>query len=239
MLVPVTQRLRREIVDDPKADLRDSPQIVGKLEHFAVARIGHDAFGQHQNFLGTFTDVGEKLLPQGAVGEIEPDPIKPAIGALVGKPRLLEIDHVREVHLDPAQRVWQLYPVGPRIETGAEIENCVDPLLDCLFEELVDDHRADHDRPAADEGIGHGFEDLASMVAGQRPGQGVAEKGLRSVALQRAKAGDQESRIGDVLNNLIMRLGLLVGVGEAESTGGQNCGEPDPYRKRSLPQRAQ
>lgn len=62
------------------------------------------------------------------------------------------------------------------------------------------------------------------MLAGQRPGQGVAEQGLRSLALQRAEADDHESRIGDVLDNLIHQA-------QVSCWGGEERGEAKPIRR--------
>ena len=78
--------------------------------------------------------VGKELLAQGAIGKIEFDAFERAVGALAGEARLLELDDMREVDLDPAQRRRQVHAIGPGVEAGAEIDDSVDAAGDRLAE---------------------------------------------------------------------------------------------------------
>jgi len=146
--------------------------------------------------------IGQELAASGAVGEIELDALEPAIWLLAGEAFLLQRDHMRVIHLDPAERLRQGHAVGPRIEPGAEIENGVDAFGEGLIDEIVDDDRADHHRPRAHEGFRHGRQNVLVVIAGELCRQRIAEKGVGPFILGSAEASHHEGRVGNVLDHL-------------------------------------
>jgi hypothetical protein len=136
--------------------------------------------------------IGQELAASGAVGEIELDALEPAIWLLAGEAFLLQRDHMRVIHLDPAERLRQ----------GAEIENGVDAFGEGLIDEIVDDDRADHHRPRAHEGFRHGRQNVLVVIAGELCRQRIAEKGVGPFILGSAEASHHEGRVGNVLDHL-------------------------------------
>jgi hypothetical protein len=153
-------------------------QIVSKISDVLVGQIGDHTLGENEELVRAGADIGEELSPESPIGEVEADALEPAARLLACEPRLFQLDHVREIDLDPAERVRQVDAVGPRIEPGAEIEDGVDACGDRLPDVVVDDHGADHDRPGADEVPRHGGQDLLAMLADELRGKGVAEQRL-------------------------------------------------------------
>ena len=84
------------------------------------------SLGDDEHALRRGTHRAEQLAAGEAVGEVDAQGLVDAAGALAGQDRLLVVEHVGEVDVDPAERGRQLQPPGTRVETGGEVEDGVD-----------------------------------------------------------------------------------------------------------------
>jgi hypothetical protein len=91
----------------------------------------------------------------------------------------------------------------PRVEAGTEIQHGVDPVGHSLLDEGIDDDGPDHHRPVADKRLRQRGEDFPAVLAGDLPGERIAEQRLRPVGFQTPDARDHEGRIGDILDELL------------------------------------
>lgn len=80
------------------------PEIVGELRDILIGQIGNHPFGEHEDLARAGVNIGEEPSPQRPIGEIELDAFEPAARLLVSQPRFFQLDHVREIDLDPAER---------------------------------------------------------------------------------------------------------------------------------------
>src|SRR6185312_7848506 len=140
----VQEQLVRETIDDPIARLLHRTQIVSQVSHVSLGQIRNHAFGDHQKLARVPAHIVEQLPSLRAIGEIKREAFEPAIGTLLGKLLVLDVDDGGKIDLDPAQRLRQLQAVRPGVEAGAEIEDGVGPLRDRLLDKIVNDDSADH-----------------------------------------------------------------------------------------------
>src|SRR5262249_4089297 len=152
-------------------------KIYSKISDVLVGQIANHTAGENAELVRAGAAIGEELSRESRIGEVGADALEPAARLLACEPRLFQLDHVREIDLDPAERVRQVDAVGPRIEPGAEIEDGVDACGDRLPDVIVDDHGADHDRPGA-EGPRHDGQDLLAMLADELRGKRSRNSGF-------------------------------------------------------------
>lgn len=105
------------------------------------------------------------------------------------------------VDLDPQQRRRQAHAIRTCIEAGAEVDNGIGAFHDGPQDEVVDDAGADRHRPAGHRRDARQVpQDVAPVFAGQAFGEWIVEQRIVPACFERAKRGDHECRVGDVLD---------------------------------------
>jgi hypothetical protein len=129
------------------------------------------------------------------VCEIGTDPQELATGPGIGQITVLFVYQWRQIDLDPTQGLGKFEPIGPRVETGGEIDDTVETVGDCTLEEIIDELRARNDRPSIAGGRRHQFGYFPAAVAGQALRKRVMKQRIRPRAFPRSIDGNPAGRV--------------------------------------------
>ncbi len=193
------QQLGGTEINQPPCDaggvevVRQAPDLVGR-------EVDEQPFGDDQR---ASTPAAHRVLKQLAaplaVGEIDRDALELAARLLPGELVMLVCEQVREVRFDPTQAAGKGQAVGPRVESGGEVEDGVHTVAcDGAKDQLVHDRRPDDHRPRHRPTARHGLDDRFAARAGEPTGVGVRKQGVGPLALHGPVDRHPTSGVGDV-----------------------------------------
>jgi len=97
--------------------------------------------------------------------------------------------------------VGKVHTIRPRVQTGAQIEDCRGFLRDRIFDERVNDAGPHGDQPLANQRPLCSISNDFFAVKTRKPGcQLIAEESVGAPGFDGPIGGDHESRVGNVLD---------------------------------------
>src|SRR4051812_45667420 len=108
-------------------------KIVGEGGDLLFREIGNDALGEDEAVPRTYRQLREEYPAFLDLRKVQRDAFQRHARFFMRQQAVLVLDDPGVVDLDPAQRLWKLQAVGPRVESGAEIDHGVDSFRNMLL----------------------------------------------------------------------------------------------------------
>ena len=135
---------------------------------------------------------------RGFARQIEPHALEPAHRRRAAEDLFLVVEDVRQIDLDPAQRLRQVHAVGTRVEPGREVDDQIGAAAHAPRDEAIEQHGARDERPRFLSPNDLRLRDGGAPLARERPRERIAEHRVPPLGLQRPIVRDPERGVGDI-----------------------------------------
>lgn len=189
----------REIKDP--ADETGMREIRRECGGFGGVQVDEKSFRQSKRRPRRFGHLPKHLPPCRAVGEIEFDPSYPAGRGFTEEPAAFASDDRRQIYLDPSQSAREREAIGPRVQSGGEVDHQVGAVTHLVQDETVDQARTDRDGRNELPAERKRCREPSTARAGEPARKGIDNERPRSPRFPGARGCRQQRRIGNAFQH--------------------------------------